>query len=567
MDQTLIQSHVIGAGRVAVWADLLDSINVFPVPDGDTGRNMKVSLAPLRTLQEGADRTVRRLMMNARGNSGNIAAQFFSGFLTAASQDDLPQAARIGRDRAWQAVYNPKPGTMLTVLDALSDALSKKPKEYREILSVLENAVRSTPKLLPVLKDAGVVDAGALGLYIYFEGFFKTLAGDTSESRPVTEIFGEQCSLSQSFTAAGEEGYCVDLTIEADEQSEEMKRALSAMGESVVVIPGDRFIKVHLHTNDAEEVRRRLQSLGSIVRWADDNLEKQIREFAYTDKLRPAIHVMTDAAGSLTRDDARNLGMTLLDSYVSVGDLSAPETCVDAAEVYAAMRRGVRATTSQASDYERTEILRAVTGRYGRVLYLCVGSAFSGIYDFASRWKSKYDSENLLTVIDTGAASGRLGAAAIAVGRRSIAASSADEVISFARQAIERCREYIFIDNLSFLAAGGRISRTKAFFGNMLNMKPVVTPTAEGVVKAGVAKNLDDQIAFARARLSEETLAGSSPLVLVQYTDNRDLVEKTIAPALADIRPEAEIIIQPLSLTTGVHVGPGTWSLAFLPEG
>jgi len=276
---------------------------------------------------------------------------------------------------------------------------------------------------------------------------------------------------------------------------------------------------------------------------------------------------MTDAAGSVTRDDARQLGMTLLDSYVTVGDLSAPETCVDPAELYAAMRAGVRATTSQASDFERHEIYRAVTGRHGRVLYLCVGSAFSGIYGVASRWKSLHDRGDLLTVIDTGAASGRLGAIALATARRSLAIVEPDGVIEFARSAIARCREYIFIDNLKFLAAGGRISKTRAFFGNMLGMRPVVTPTAEGVVRAGVAKTFDEQMAFARARLKEETDAGTAPLILLQYTDNRDLVEGTVATEIAGIRPAATIIIQPLSLTTGVHVGPGTWSMAFLPEG
>jgi uncharacterized protein len=273
---------------------------------------------------------------------------------------------------------------------------------------------------------------------------------------------------------------------------------------------------------------------------------------------------MTDAAGSVTRDDAQLLGLTLLDSYVTIEDLAVPETCVKPADVYVSMRRGAHASTSQASEFERHELYRSVTSRHSRVLYLCVGSAYTGNFGVASRWKEENDPGEHFTVIDTGAASGRLGAIAIATARFSAQSDNADAVIDFAKRAIEQCREYIFIDNLKFLAAGGRISKTKAFFGNMLNMKPVVTPTAEGVISAGVAKNFDDQLAFALARLAEE--AGQKPFILLQYTDNRALVEERVMPAIASRCPGADVQLRPLSLTTGVHVGPGTWSLAFLPE-
>ena len=214
----------------------------------------------------------------------------------------------------------------------------------------------------------------------------------------------------------------------------------------------------------------------------------------------------------------------------------------------------------------RHQLYRSVTGRHRRVLYLCVGSAFTGNYRVASAWKQRHDPDNRLTVIDTGAASGRLGSIALAVGGFAAGPVDAGAVTDFARRAIDLCQEYIFIDNLRYLAAGGRISKGKAFFGNMLNMKPVVTPTAEGVIRAGTAKNLRDQIDFALEKISKGAPPGSRPLVMVQYTDNRAMVEGAIMPELRRRYPGAELMLQPLSLTTGVHTGPGTWSLAFLPE-
>jgi len=571
MNDPIQQAFITGAERVAAWADLLDSINVFPIADGDTGRNMKISLAPLRDPGPDPDATIHRLLMNARGNSGNIAARFFSGFFRAGTPEGIPAAARLGRDRAWEAVHDPKPGTMLTVFDALSDVLEEQRSVAASedfataVIDRLEQAVRSTPDLLPKLKEAGVVDSGALGMFIFFEGFFRSLSGDRENFRPIMAAFGSLLTVAPSFAPDREEGFCVDITLDAGSGGDGAFRKLAGLGESVVVIPEDRYVKVHLHTGDRAGVKKQVEAMGSIVRWTDEDLGEQVRGFGRTAQ-GGAIHVMTDAAGSVTRDDARRLGLTLLDSYITVGDISAPETCVDPEAVYTAMRGGARAVTSQASEFERHELYRSVTDLHPRVLYLCVGSAFTGNYGVALAWKKRHDPEDRLTVIDTGAASGRLGILALAVGRFAAKSGDAGAVTDFARRAMDLCREYIFIDNLKYLAAGGRISKSKAFFGTMLNMKPVVTPTAGGVITAGRLRNFDEQLEFALLKIREGTVQGSRPFIMVQYTDNREKIENTIMPEVTKHYPAAELMLQPLSLTTGVHTGPGTWSLAFLPE-
>ncbi len=210
-----------GFERVAAWADLLDEINVFPVADGDTGRNLVVSLSPLRQAALGRERLTRELLLSARGNSGNIAARFFSGLLMADSVRDLAGAVRQGRDRAWQAVNDPKQGTMLTVFDALTEAVEEGPATFdgpwrERALKRLEGAVLSTPELLPKLKAAGVVDAGALGIFIFLDGFFSVLAGDGDGFRPVTEIFKDYLKVSPAFSEEGETGCCVDTVLRVE---------------------------------------------------------------------------------------------------------------------------------------------------------------------------------------------------------------------------------------------------------------------------------------------------------------------------------------------------------------
>jgi len=570
MDSNFQKAHISGVERVAAWSDVLDDINVFPVADGDTGRNLITSLTPLRYLEEDLDDTIQKLLVSARGNSGNIAAQFFAGFLKANSYKDLHQAVKFGRDQAWQAVNNPIPGTMLTVFDALLDILEKSDFEEKneyvaKIIDQLEKAVKSTPELLPKLKQAGVVDSGALGMYIFLEGFFKSLTDKTDEFRPITEIFKGMLEISPSFQVEMEEGYCVDTIIHFDGNDEEKVSQLLQYGESVVVIPHKDYLKVHLHTNNAQEAKEHIENLGHVMQWSDDNIGTQIKEFKRP-HMQGAIHIMTDAAGSITREDSRELGITLLDSYIIAGDKSLPETLFSPSEVYQKMLEGVKVSTSQASIFERHQYYQRVIDQYPRVLYLCVGSVFTGNYAAAMEWKQKNDSDDRFTIIDTTAASGRLGTIVLATARYSAKTSDPDAVIDFAKRAIDKCEEYVFLDKLKYLAAGGRLSKSSAFFGDVLHVKPIVSPTAEGAKKVGAVKNSDGQLKFALKKLEESFKKGSSPFIMLEYSDNYGWVNDTVKKIIKKHYPSSEIRLQPLSLTSGVHMGPGSWALAFLPE-
>jgi DegV family protein with EDD domain len=564
------KAHIAGVERIAAWSDVLDDINVFPVADGDTGRNLITSLTPLRYLEENLEDTIHKLLLSARGNSGNIAVQFFSAFLTADSYADLAQAAKSGRDQAWQAVSKPMPGTMLTVLDTLADYLKKSDFENRtecvdKIIGLLEESVKSTPELLPKLKQAGVVDSGALGMYIFLEGFFKSLIGQHNEFRPISAIFQGLLKISPSYQVEMEEGYCVDTVIHFDENPEEKISRLSQYAESVVVIPHKDYLKIHLHTSNSREAKAQIESLGDVVQWTDDNIGLQIQDFTRLHR-QGAVHIMTDAAGSVTRRDSRELGLTLLDSYIIAGEKSLPETLFSPEELYQIMRQGVRVSTSQASVFERHQYYQRLLTQYPKVLYLCVGSVFTGNYDVAMDWKDQNDPDDRLTVIDTGAASGRLGAIVIATARYAAQTKDPEAVINFAQRAVEKCEEYVFLDKLKYLAAGGRLAKSSAFFGDVFRVKPIISPTAEGAKKVGAVKNRNAQLNFALDRLAAAFDKESSPFIMLEYSDNHNWVNHTVKTGIQARYPSADIILQPLSLTSGVHMGPGTWAVAFLPE-
>ncbi len=567
MDEIIKQSLIAGLERLIARADLLDSINVFPIADGDTGRNLAISLVPLRNISQPTEKIVHELLLSARGNSGNIASQFFSSFCASESINDLAERAREGKIKAWQSLNNPRTGTMLDVFDALAEVLPRNLKPDKEsvekVIGSMEKAVHQTYEQLPKLREAGVVDAGALGIYIFFEGFFYTLAGVPDACRPIAETFKDRLKISPAFDENMESGYCIDFVVKAPRYSPDEIKMITSVQEEVIVIPEGDFYKVHLHTKDKELVRSQATGLGSLVNWEDDDLTSQIAEFKHL-SAEKTLHIVTDAAGSLTSQDAKIYGFTLLNSYLTIGEQCLPETYFHPDELYRAMNKGVKVSTSQASVYERHHFYQGALERFDKVLYLCVGSVFTGNYQGAIQWKKEHDKEDRLIILDTGAASGRLGIIVLATARYLAETNDTKETIIIARKAIRACEEYVFLDKLQYLAAGGRLSKTSAFFGDKLNIKPVISPLPEGAKKVGSLKTQEDQIKFALAKLDTSIKDDSKALIMLEYSDNRRFVEGTVQKNIRELYPDAEIILQPLSLTSGAHMGPGTWGVAFL---
>ena len=230
------------------------------------------------------------------------------------------------------------------------------------------------------------------------------------------------------------------------------------------------------------------------------------------------------------------------------------------------MLKGTRVSTSQASVFERHEYYRRVVNQFEHVLYLCVGSAFTGNYDVAVEWKAENDPDDRLTIIDTGAASGRLGAIALATARFAIHARKPQAVIDFAHKVVSASREFIFLDRLKYLAAGGRMPKAKAVFGELLRVKPIVSPTAGGVKKVGTAKTRNGQLRFALEKIEETFDEKDTPFIMLEYSDNYDWVDTAVKKTIELRCPHAEIKLQPLSLTSAAHMGPGTWAMAYIPS-
>ena len=259
------------------------------------------------------------------------------------------------------------------------------------------------------------------------------------------------------------------------------------------------------------------------------------------------------------------MNITLLDSYVNLDGRCVPETSLAPNLLYAAMASGAPVSTSQASVFERHQCYEKILSLFNRALYLCVGSAFTGNYQTVCDWKEKNDPQNRLIVMDTGSASGRLGLLAMSTAKFSVKAEHPDQVEDYARRASEQCEEYIFLECLKYLAAGGRMSKTGSFFGDFFKFKPVVSPLPQGVKKVGIARSSQGQLRLLQEKMEKILAKKELRDFLVQYTDNRIWVEETVVKTIQDLCPEANVMVRPLSITTGCHTGPGTWAIAFLP--
>jgi DegV family protein with EDD domain len=567
----LTTSDAMAAGyeRVSAWSDLLDAINVFPVADADTGRNLKISLAPMRSAHLAPAAVRLQLLEAAVGNSGNIAAAFFSELLKADSDEMLTRQTQSACEKARMAVADPKPGTMLSVFETLARFWSGTSSisdlsALQALMAELEATVKKSPADLPELAAAGVVDAGALGMYLFWEGVLDRQTDGRLNRPPVTRLFGSALAPKRMDNGSGADGYCINTLLTSDRSPDEITRRLDGVADSLVAVAENHQIKLHFHTASRREVRNAIDALGQPIQWREEPLTSAAGRLAAVGAMT-SVHLMTDAAGSLTRDDARDLGVTLLDSYIIMEDRSYPETLVEPEILYQAMRSGIRVSTAQASLNEKRACYQSVTSRFDHTLYLCVGAAYTGNYTTAGEWRRSNTAGDRLTVIDSTAASGRLGLLAQTIARFAAGGGGSATVAAFAKSAIAVCDELVFLDQLKYLAAGGRISKTSGFFGDLFSVKPVIRPTADGVKKAGTVRRSADQVTFACDYLKNRLPAGGPGAILLQFSDNEQRVRNDIEPLLKRTFPAAKMMVRPLSLTSGAHMGPGTWALAFMP--
>lgn len=310
IDGKLFRDALIsGANNIEKNRKKVDALNVFPVPDGDTGTNMSMTFGAAKreiellddniSVEETAKKTSGALLRGARGNSGVILSLLFRGMskgfggVVDAQAKDLVKALNEGVEAAYKAVMKPTEGTILTVARVGAEKAEEKFLENPEIaiidlwdvmLEGAQKALEETPEMLPVLKKAGVVDAGGKGLVLIYEGMSQVFHGGEMVQGDEPEVTVEDFEVAIEHDAAGEfDGeitftYCTEFIVVKDPQKASalsLRAYLEAMGDSVVVVEDDDIIKVHVHTDHPGKAFEKGLEMGYLINMKVDNMREQ----------------------------------------------------------------------------------------------------------------------------------------------------------------------------------------------------------------------------------------------------------------------------------------------------
>ena len=323
----------------------IDDLNVFPVPDGDTGTNMLLTMrssveeaycAPDHSAAGVAQALAKGALMGARGNSGVILSQIIRGIAEeieekdTISGTDLAKAFSRGAKVAYKGLSNPTEGTILTVIkDASNTAIKVTGKNGKDVVAVLEATVESaresvanTPSLLPVLKEAGVVDAGGQGLYTILEGALHYLKGETEQMqfrKPQVIMSSEPLTLRLPEMIAADEvpyGYCTELMLKGENMElEKIRTRLLKKGESLIAVGDDNTIRIHIHTLDPGNIVHYATGLGTIHQVSIRNMDEQKRDFVASQKeksMTTDVATIAVVAGDGLTEVFSSLGVTTI---------------------------------------------------------------------------------------------------------------------------------------------------------------------------------------------------------------------------------------------------------------
>ena len=302
----LAKMFLAGAQNIEAKKDYINELNVFPVPDGDTGTNMSMTIMSaakeVTALNKPAMKDLAKAISSgslrgARGNSGVILSQLLRGFTKAIKEEKeidvlaLAAACQRARDTAYKAVMKPKEGTILTVASGIATKAAEMAEETDDlevfIPAVIEHAqdvLNQTPEMLPVLKEAGVVDSGGQGLLEVIKGAYDAFLGkeiDYSVIEPSTGVTVNKVNAED--TADIKFGYCTEFIILTEKEfteddEREFKKFLSSIGDSIVCVADDDVVKIHVHTNDPGLVIQKALTYGQLSKMKIDNMREEHQE-------------------------------------------------------------------------------------------------------------------------------------------------------------------------------------------------------------------------------------------------------------------------------------------------
>lgn len=585
----LRRSLLAATAWVSAARDELNRINVFPVPDGDTGTNFTLTLRSIADalhrlgdapLPEVTRTVAQASVEGARGNSGMMLSHFLLGFSEGIGQrarvraHELAAAIRRGFERLQSALENPVEGTILSVCREAAVGAERAATEHEDLLPVMRStlehadlALQRTPEQLAVLKEAGVVDAGGKGFVKMLEGIIRLIErGMVPTEAPPAEGGVAPAALAE-VVAAQDYRFCTEALVRGNRlpSSAEARAALAPMGGSLLVLRAADLLRVHIHTDDAAGVFRIAEQWGDVVSKKADDMREQHRLLT-TATRRAAI--VCDSSCDLPDAVLDRYGIALVPLQLLLGDrVYLDRVEMSAAEFYRHLRDGkVTATTSQPTPAQFSDAFEHARAAADEVVAVLLSSALSGTYANAEAARRSFAAGGI-HLVDSRSASFGVGLLA----RRGAELAEAGWSGSAIARELDRLRGqsgmFFTVDTLEYLLRSGRVSRVQAWLGGLLNMKPIMTLDRDGV--AAAAGRVRGQAALLPRlfRLLDAALPRQRDRLrmAVAHADVPELAERVRA-ALAERYRPLDVLVSPVTGVLAAHAGPGAWGVFYQVE-
>lgn len=575
----------------------LNRINVFPVPDGDTGTNLALTVEAIsdrmrrnrdREVSAVADEAAEAALLGARGNSGMMLSHFLLGFAAhlkgrrRVGTRGFAGALRGGIDNLYAALDDPVEGTILTVIrDTAEAAREMSASDFVACVDGLVDAAREslerTPSLLPVLKEAGVVDAGGRGFVHMLEGVLLLINGDPIVAGDETDYADVPAAVANIEYPEDEEQYryCTEALVRGEglPASTVVREELRRHGDSIIVVSSDTLLKIHIHTDGPEGVFSYLRTLGRLATKKAEDMRAQHAAArhggSHQSLVRRPFAIVTDSGNDLPEDIIRAHGIHVVPAIlVDEGRPMRDGIDITADDFHEKMRdaSGELPTTSQPPPQAFVDGFTRAAEDGDRILGVLLGSGVSGTFGSAEAAARTFGKVPV-HLFDSRGVSVLEGLMVLKAAELAESGISADEILAELERVRGQSGIFATVDTFDRLLHSGRVGKGQAWVGGMLGVKPILSLTEEGKVgPVGKVIGRRKVLPAVMGLLEDRIPTGAKKLRFgVVHVGCPEMLEQ-VSTALRARYGEVDILSGPAAPIFATHVGLGAWCLAYMVE-
>jgi DegV family protein with EDD domain len=587
--RNLYYTFVAGARKVIAHQIELNKINVFPVNDGDTGTNLAStirsvieSLHPHRSYKITADRIAEATLLNARGNSGIIFAQFFYGLSIETANchsvnlKEFAESIQRSVKYIYEAVANPVEGTMLTVIKEWAEYIYKSWNKYADfdqlLLSsydVLKKSLAETKYKLKVLARANVVDAGAKGFVLFVEGII-----DYIHSRNFKELIqakAESVALPKTEEVISENvefRYCTEAILKNTSINQhDLIVMLQQYGDSSVVAGSDKMRRIHVHTNNPADLFYNLKDFGTIAFQKADDM---IRQSESVFKRKYKIALVTDSTCDLAEEIIDDYQIHVLPVNISFGDNHyLDKITITPDQFYKMLKESSDyPKSSQINEKSFINLYSHLASHYDSVIAVNLSDKLSGTFHTSQKAAQIVSKEfnKPITVINSKGISGSIGLIVLRIAEAIKKGYTHDQIVAMTEKWVNDSKIYITVITVKYLVRGGRLSFTKGLVARLLNISPIITLDESG--KAVVfdkafnrRANMEKIVGHIKRQIKDRPVWN----YIVMHANNTEAADWYVAK-MESVTGKKPVSVMNISPILGANAGVGASAVAIMNE-